>query len=324
MPRPLRLEFEDAFYHVMNRGRGRQAIFHGHEYYQAFLDCLAQAHARFGAEVHAYCLMGNHYHLLVKTPFANLSRVMRHINGVYTQRHNRLKHTDGPLFRGRYKAIIVDADAYLLQVTRYIHRNPIETPHPLAKTLEHYAWSSYPAYLNKAEAPTWLKREQVYQMLGKRERYAGYKAYVEQGIDDATQHFYTKGHLASAIGSPTFKERLLEKATGQDDLKIEVALQGRPTIERIVKAVAKAYKVTVASVARPQSGIKQTNRPRKYAMYIGQQVGYPLKELADAFAVTHVGTVSHALAHVRQLITEDTRLAKQLDQMRSDMWKLDV
>lgn len=319
MPRPLRLEFEDAFYHVMSRGRGRQAIFHGHEYYHAFLDCLAQAHERFGAEVHAYCLMGNHYHLLIKTPFANLSRVMRQINGVYTQRYNRLKHTDGPLFRGRYKAIVVDADAYLLQVTRYIHRNPIETQSPLAKTLEHYPWSSYPAYLGKTEAPTWLQRELVYQMLGQRKRYAGYKAYVEQGIDDETQQFYNKDHLASVMGDPTFRERLLKRAARQDGIKT-VAVHGRPSIGRIVKATAKAYKVTIASITQPQQGIKQANRPRKYAMYIGQQVGYRLNELADAFAVAHVGTISHALTHVRQLLEEDARLAKQLAQVRRGVW----
>lgn len=320
MPRPLRLEFEDALYHVMNRGRGRQAIFHGQDYYQAFLNCLAEACERFGAEAHAYCLMGNHYHLVIKTPLANLNRVMRHINGVYTQRYNRLKHTDGPLFRGRYKAIVVDADAYLLQVTRYIHRNPIETKSPLVKALEHYPWSSYPTYLGKTEAPAWLKRELAYQMLGRRERYAGYKAFVEQGIDDETQQFYSKGHLASVIGDQLFRERLLKRAARQDGIKTEVAVRGRPSIGRIVKATAKAYKVPVASVTQPQQGIKQANRPRKYAMYIGQQVGYRLKELADAFAVAHVGTISHALTHVRQLLGTDLRLAKQLEQVRRGVW----
>jgi hypothetical protein len=235
-------------------------------------------------------------------------------------RYNRLKHTDGPLFRGRYKAIVVDADAYLLQVTRYIHRNPIETKNPSAKTLEHYPWSSYPAYLGKTEAPAWLERELAYQMLGKHERYAGYKAFVEQGIDDETQQFYSKGHLASVIGDPIFRERLLEKAARQDGFETEVAVHGRPAIGQIVKATAKAYKVTVASITQPQQGIKQANRPRKYAMYIGQQVGYRLKELADAFAVAHVGTISHALTQVRQLLEEDPRLAKQLAQARRDVW----
>ncbi len=101
MPRPVRIEFEGACYHVMNRGRGRQPIFHATAYFHAFLDTLAEAHERFGIVIHGYCLMGNHYHLLLQTPHGNLGRVMRHMNGVYTQRYNRLKPTDGPLFRGR-------------------------------------------------------------------------------------------------------------------------------------------------------------------------------------------------------------------------------
>jgi len=105
MSRPLRIEYEDAIYHVMNRGRLRQKIYPGDEYYSAFLQCLS---------ILSYCLMGNHYHLLVKTPRGNISRAMRHINGLYTQRYNRLKHTDGVLFRGRYKAILIDASSYLL------------------------------------------------------------------------------------------------------------------------------------------------------------------------------------------------------------------
>jgi putative transposase len=123
MPRPQRIEYENAFYHVMNRGRGRQTIFHSDEYFQAFLAALAEAQQRFGCVVHAYCLMSNHYHLLIETPNANLSRIMRHVNGVYTQRYNRLQQTDGSLFRGRYKVILVDQDAYLLQLSRYIHSN---------------------------------------------------------------------------------------------------------------------------------------------------------------------------------------------------------
>lgn len=157
-------------------------------------------------------------------------------------------------------------------------------------------------------------------MLGKRDRYAGYKAFVEQGIDDETQQFYSKGYLASVIGNPAFRECLLDKTAQQDGIRTEVAVRGRPAIGQIVQATAKAYKVTVASIAQPQQGIRQTNRPRKYAMYIGQQVGYRLKELADAFAVAHVGTISHALTQVRQLLEADPRLAKQLEQVRRGVW----
>ena len=107
--------------------------------------------------------MGNHYHLLLQTPRANLSRIMRHINGVYTQRYNRLRKSDGPLFRGRFKAIVVDADAYLLQLSRYIHRNPIELKTPLVKRLELYQWSSYSSYVGKANKGVALKKDLIYE-----------------------------------------------------------------------------------------------------------------------------------------------------------------
>jgi putative transposase len=124
MPRPIRLEYKNAFYHLMNLERGRQTIFPAEQFYQIFQKTLQEVHDRFGLEIHAFCLMSNHYHLLVKTPNVNLSCCMRHINGLFTQRHNRLKRIDGPLFRGRYRAILVDKDNYFLRVTRYIHRNP--------------------------------------------------------------------------------------------------------------------------------------------------------------------------------------------------------
>lgn len=126
MSRPLRIEVPDAWYHVMNRGLRRQPVFSDVEDYQIFLETLRESCERFGVSLGAYCLMPNHYHLLVHTPNANLSRFMRHVNGVYTQRFNRKNSKDGPLFRGRYRALVVDADEYLLQLVRYIHLNPVK------------------------------------------------------------------------------------------------------------------------------------------------------------------------------------------------------
>jgi REP element-mobilizing transposase RayT len=192
MSRPLRIEYENAYYHVMNRGRGRQQIFRDKAYYEAFLTCLKEAHVRFGIQVHAYCLMGNHYHLLLSTPRGNLSRAMRHVNGVFTQRHNRLLKTDGPLFRGRYKAILVDASSYLLQLSRYIHRNPIDIHRSKLHKLEDYQWSSYPAYIGKTAPPDWLIQEVIYGELGATRYKAAYRNYVDQATDEETTRFYQK------------------------------------------------------------------------------------------------------------------------------------
>jgi putative transposase len=126
MVRPLRIEYPGAWYHVMNRGASRQKIFHNFNDFQLFLDLLSETSVRYQIQIHTYCLMSNHYHLLIHTPYANLGKAMRHLDGLYTVRHNRSFGKDGPLFRGRYKAILIEADNYLLHLSRYIHLNPVE------------------------------------------------------------------------------------------------------------------------------------------------------------------------------------------------------
>ena len=126
MARPLRIEYSGAWYHVMNRGAGHREIYSDDVSRRRFLMLLDDINERYDVEIHAWCLMSNHYHLLVCTPKPNLGRAMRHVDGVYAQWWNRHRGTDGPLFRGRYKAILVDSNSYLLQLSRYIHRNPLE------------------------------------------------------------------------------------------------------------------------------------------------------------------------------------------------------
>jgi putative transposase len=126
MARPSRIEYPGAVYHIMSRGSGRQKVFLSRSDYRGFLRTVSEAHDLWGIEVFAYCLMPNHYHLCVRTPRGNLSRVMRHVDGLYTQRFNRSHKRDGSLFRGRYKAIVVDANECLMAVVRYIHLNPVD------------------------------------------------------------------------------------------------------------------------------------------------------------------------------------------------------
>ncbi len=126
MARPLRITYPGAVYHVMNRGASRKRVFTHHADYEVFLQLLEDCHRRWKVEILAYCLMGNHYHLCLRTPEENLPRVMRHVNGVYTQHVNRTQGRDGPLFRGRYKALVVETDTYLSAVIRYIHLNPVK------------------------------------------------------------------------------------------------------------------------------------------------------------------------------------------------------
>jgi len=307
MPRPQRIEYENAFYHVMNRGRARQMIFRDARYYQAFLDTLAEVHQRFHCVIHAYCLMGNHYHLLLETPNANLSRIMRHINGVYTQRHNRLKHTDGALFRGRYKALLVDKDAYLTQLTRYIHRNPIDMKQPLVQKLQDYQWTSYPAYIAKAKTPTWLHRQTTYQILGHKQRYTGYASYVMNGVDDETAQYYQRGNMAAVIGNKDFKAwvygELLPELEAEE--KGRVILPGISMVD-IVEGVASFYKTTADKLTTVVKGPRKGNEARKIAMYLCQELAEAkLNDIAEYFNLGHVGSVSFITHQIRNKKRDD-------------------
>jgi REP element-mobilizing transposase RayT/DNA-directed RNA polymerase specialized sigma24 family protein len=163
MARPLRIEFPGAVYHVTSRGDRREPIFLNDRDRHGFLDVVAQALARFDAEILAYCLMGNHYHLVLHTRKANLSLLMRQINGVYTQAFNRQHNKAGHLFQGRFKAILVDRDAYLLEVCRYVELNPVRAT--MVKKPQAWAWSSYRAHVGLEASPVWLDTDGLHGYL---------------------------------------------------------------------------------------------------------------------------------------------------------------
>ena len=138
MVRPLRLEFPGAVYHVTSRGNAREPIFADERDRAGYLAVLGSAVARHNWLCHAYCLMGNHYHLLVETPDGNLSLGMRHLNGVYTQEYNRRHGRVGHVFQGRFKAIVVDRDSYLLELCRYVVMNPLRAG--MVESPDDYRW----------------------------------------------------------------------------------------------------------------------------------------------------------------------------------------
>lgn len=154
MARPLRIEFPGAVYHVTSRGDRREEIYRDDADRREHLRVIALAMERFDARVLAYCLMGNHYHLVLQTAQANLSRLMRQVNGVYTQAFNRRHAVTGHLFQGRFKAVVVDRDAYLLTLCRYVERNPVAAG--LVHAAADWPWSSCRAHVGADRVPAWL------------------------------------------------------------------------------------------------------------------------------------------------------------------------
>lgn len=165
MARPLRIQYKGAWYHVMNRGGARQKIFCSDKDYQLFLDLLEESVDLWDIRIHAFSLLPNHYHLMIETPHGNLSRAMRHIDGVYTQRFNRSWKRDGHLFRGRYKSLLVEEDAYLVELLRYIHLNPVRAG--LVRRPQDDPWTSHGVYLGR-KGFEWLSTSRLMGYFGKR------------------------------------------------------------------------------------------------------------------------------------------------------------
>ena len=163
MSRPLRIEFPGAIYHVTSRGDRREPIYRDDEDRVAQIEVIARAMERFDAQALAYCQMDNHFHLVLHTRRANLSRLMRHVNGVYTQAFNRRHGLAGHLFQGRFKAIVVDRDAYLLDLCRHVERNPVATG--LVARAEEWPWSSCRAHVGLAATPPWLDTDGLHGYL---------------------------------------------------------------------------------------------------------------------------------------------------------------
>ena len=315
MSRPLRIQYADAWYHVMNRGRRGDEIFTKAEDYAAFIDLLRQIVEDYHVRVSAYCLMSNHYHLLVQTPDSNLSRAMRHLNGVYSQRYNRMHHFDGQLFRGRYKAILVEADSYLLELLRYIHRNPLEAR--LVDNLQEYNWSSHKGYLSKAKKWDWLHKRFPLSLFSKDydESIKLYRRFVSQEVPDEINRILGRRKLPAVLGTKRFMDRV--KALFFFDKSHEEIPEAKtlaPYPDRILGAVAKLYEVEMDDLYRSRRGY--FNEPRNVAIYLTRRLrGDTLKGVGEIFGINKNSTVSSIIDRARRGMRRDKGMRLRLEKL---------
>ena len=320
MARPLRIEYPDAYYHVCNIGLDNQRIFPSSRYFEAFIAGLEETCFRLNVEVHAYCLLKNQYNLLIKTPEANLSRFMRQIDGLYTQHYQRLKKTKGSLFKGRYKAVLVQPENYLLSLTRYVHLGVKKTE------LNTWQWSSYPAYVNKAKAPVWLIREDVLAQIDatSTKRVARFAEYTAAGVDEKMAHFYGKKNLSSILGDEKFKSRAKTKraATKIRGVSRGANAKWRPSCKLIIAAVAKQFKVTENSIYTAARGPGSKNVPRWVAMYLCQELStVTLQSIAKLFKLKRYGTVSTTVGKLKKEFVENAKMLAVTSKLLKDLSK---
>ena len=227
MARPLRIEYRGALYHVTSRGDRQEAIFDDDRDRIAFLNVLSEVIARFRWRCHAYCLMGNHYHLMIETPEGNLTKGMRQLNGVFTQWSNRRHKRSGHLFQGRYKAILVNRDSYFLELARYIVLNPIRAA--MVKHLSRWRWSSYGATSGRATAPAWLTTDDLLAEFGKRRGVARrkYQEFIAEGMGQESIWKDLKGQIY--LGDDDFVEQMQSKlGEREEDVNIPRVQQRGP------------------------------------------------------------------------------------------------
>ncbi len=321
MSRPLRIEYPNAWYHVMNRGRRSEEIFFTDADRKAFLKVLQEASELWNFRISAFCLMSNHYHLLIQTPDGNLSRGMRHINGVYTQRFNRGHKKEGQLFRGRYKAVLVADDCHLLEVLRYIHRNPLRAG--IVKILGDYCWSSHQGYISREKKWLWLHKDDLLATLTttKKRQRSAYIDFVSKREPEEIENFYSLKNMPSILGSELFKESLRDKFSdlvNQPEIPESKALA--IGADKVILAVCDFYRVSREEMLVSRRG--NTNLARDVSVYLVRQLcRMTLPCVGMEFGIKNYSTVSSIVQRVKSRIESDKQLSKELNMIMKEAAK---
>jgi len=284
MARPLRLEYEGAVHHVTSRGNAGTEIFLDDKDRLRFLEILSEAVERFGWICHAYCLMTNHYHLLIETPQPNLSRGMRHLNGVYTQWFNRQHSRTGHLVRGRFKSIVLEKESYLLELARYVVLNPVRAK--IVRSAKDWRWSSYRATAGQVVPPGFLTIDWLLSQFGDHRGKAmrAYRDFVKQGNGVDAWKDLTAGVLMGEDAFVRSLKPLLKDVVENRGIRRDKRLVTRPTLDALFAGVSD----------------KPTRNERIHAAVRDHQ--YKLQEVGH-----HLGLCYSTISVIAKRVDEDSR-----------------
>ena len=307
MSRPLRIEYEGAYYHVMNRGLPGQSTFIHEKDYRHFIYFLEDIHRRWSAEIYSFCCMSNHYHLVLQTSEGNLSRIMRHINSLYTQEFNRAHQREGPLFRGRYKAQVVDAESYLLEVVRYVHLNPVRAG-MVAEAAE-YPCSSHRMYLmDKEQQPQWINTREVLEYYSSRQ---SFDDYVSEGDGVALLKKMKLKRKKPILGDKTFIKRIMKGIRKSPE---HSRLESTPQFQNcddIIQQVSEKMDVSVHEMIKGIRG--RRNAARNIAIYIASRIaGFSHRDIQVSFCIKSDSGISRVCQRVTSRLAVDRLLSKNI------------
>ena len=306
MARSLRITYPGAFYHVTSRGNERKEVFKSKCDREKFLDYLESATERYQAVIHVFCLMDNHYHLLLETPSGNLPQIMRHINGAYTTYFNVKRERVGHLFQGRYKAILVDRDEYAKALSRYIHLNPVRAK--IVNTPGEYEWSSYQFYIGKKKPPQWLYRHSILRYFGDQLSIAqkGYRLFVTAATNEWNESPLNGVVSSTLLGSPDFiafiKDNYLVSKNPDKSLPALNELLDKISMKDIFDAVDAVF------------GIEDV-MGRKVKMYLCRKhTAQKLKNIGKFFGIGESG-VCQASKRIKDKMKNDKKFEKIIEKI---------
>lgn len=309
MGRPLRIEYPGALYHITSRGNERKSIFLDDADRFKFFEILKNYHDRYNILIHSFVLMNNHYHFILETPKGNLLKVMHGINGGYTGYFNRKYKRSGHLFQGRYKGILVEKDAYLQQLSKYVHLNPVRAK--IVERPEQFRWSSYTAYIGKEKEDKWVEYSWILSNFGKNRDAAKrkYREYVEESLNKDLENPSKDLHGQIILGSDEFIEKIRELFRGTTISKEIVEckrLLKRPTPEDIIKKVTEAFGIDVDLINEKNI---RGNSARKAAIYLAQRYcDLKNEEIGKIFGGIHYSTVSKVSARFKEELADNKKL----------------
>lgn len=311
MSRPLRISYPGAFYHIISRGNEKKAVFKSRRDREKFLEYLESANTRYDAVIHAYCLMSNHYHILLETPSGNLSKIMAHINGAYTNYFNTKRERSGHLFQGRYKAILVEADEYAKGLSRYIHLNPVRAK-MVVELPEEYEWSSHSCFIGKRKTPDWLNTAFILGFFGKKLKDAqiNYRDFVAAFIDQEYESPLKDVISSSILGTQEFVDSIRNKyLSGKRENK------DLPSLKRLRK------NITIEQISEEVNKMMgdDTTPGRKIKIYLCRKyTGERLDDIGEKFGIGGSG-VCKIWRQVSDKIDVDRTLRKSIKELEAGL-----
>ena len=311
MARPLRINYSGAFYHVYHRGIERREIYKDKRDYTTFLKLLEQAHIQFKVVIHAYCLMSNHYHLYLETPEGNLSRVMRHVNGLYTQKYNQKYSRVGSLFQGRYSSKLVDQESYSLELVRYIHLNPVKAK--MVKSPGAYAPSSYGVYQGRRQGFAGLETNWLLSQFAKRKSLAirEFEKFTMAGMGKNWKpEDSQRGRVL--IGSEEFFKRMRDKyLLDKKDIELSELREIKRTVD--VKKIKKWVELL---------DLDTKGKRKCFAYALKRYTPLKLNEIAEKIGGLSYSGVSQLVRRLEQERLDDKVLARELSRLEQKMSKV--